>query len=443
MSLGALPALFAKAGQVVSPKFKLMTTDGVEVSLQQSTSETVPVIVLGGGVTVAAVLTLLARAGIPSYTICSRTDFVRRSRWYRELPMGGPASPDNLVELLEKVPLKRAVLMPCADDWLTAVAGLPSALAEPFPSSSPPGPVIEVLVYKWGFAQLLDQQAIPHPRTHLIDSLAGLASMPAANFQGAILKPLSSVDFSMKYGVKGFVVQSQNEALRIMGNLEFPIMLQEFIPGSPTAGYFLDGFVDRNGRICGMFARQRLRMSPPKLGNSTLMVSVELDQVAEAETSLRRLLGFLKYRGTFSAEFKRDERDGQLKLFEINARPWWYIEFAARCGVDVSSMAYRDALSLPVEAVKAYEVGRRCVFFVHDIRAWKEQRKHGKGESLWSWTRPWFGADGTPFHWNDPWPALAYARRLLNDHKVRRSREKTHELLQGESPQPVRRTPTI
>jgi D-aspartate ligase len=412
-----------KRGQVVSPKFKLMITDGVEVSLQQSTSETVPVIVLGGGVTVAAVLTLLARAGIPSYTICSRTDFVRSSRWYRELPMSGPASPDNLVELLEKVPLKRAVLMPCADDWLTAVAGLPSALAEPFPSSGPPGSVIEVLVYKWGFAQLLDQQSIPHPRTHLIDSLARLASMPAADFEGAILKPLSSVDFSMKYGVKGFVVQSQNEALRIMANLEFPIMLQEFIPGSPTAGYFLDGFVDRNGRICGMFARQRLRMSPPKLGNSTLMVSVELNQVSEAEASLRRLLGFLKYRGTFSAEFKRDERDGQLKLFEINARPWWYIEFTARCGVDVSSMAYRDALSLPVEAVKEYEVGRRCVFFVNDIRAWKEQRKNGKGQSLWSWTRPWVGADGTPFHWNDPWPALAYARRLLNDHKVRRNRE--------------------
>jgi D-aspartate ligase len=420
-----------------------MTKDRIEISPQQAPSGPVPVIVLGGGVTVAAVLTLLAQAGIPSYTICSRTDFVRRSRWYRELPLAGTFSPDNLDDWLGKLPFERAVLMPCSDDWLTAVAGLPSALAQRFPSSGLAASAIEVLVDKWGFAQLLEQQAIAHPRTHLIESLARLATMPASEFEGAILKPLSSVDFSSKYGVKGFVVESQNEALRIMADLDFPIMLQEFIPGPATAGYFLDGFVDRKGQVCGMLARQRLRMSPPKLGNSTLMVSVRLTEVAEAEKSLRRLLGFMKYRGTFSAEFKRDARDGQFKLFEINARPWWYIEFAARCGVNVCSMAYQDALGLPLEAVQRYEVGRRCVFFVNDLRAWREQRKDGEGESLWSWTRPWFGADGTPFHWNDPWPAVAYARRLLRDHKTRRNREKMHELLQRDSPRRVGRRPTI
>jgi predicted ATP-grasp superfamily ATP-dependent carboligase len=408
----------------------------VEKSPQQSASHPAPVIVLGGGVTVAAVLTLLAQAGICSYTVCSQSDFVRRSRWYRKLPSEATPSADNLAELLERLPIERAILMPCSDDWLTVVAALPASLAARFPFNGPLASTIRVLVDKWSFAQLLDQQAVPHPRTHLIDSLAQLAALPPHEFQGAILKPLSSVDFSMKYGVKGFVVESQSEALRIMGELEFPIMLQEFIPGPPTAGYFLDGFVDRDGRVCGLLARQRLRMSPPKLGNSTLMVSVPLAEVAEAEKSLRRLLGFLNYRGTFSAEFKRDQRDGQFKLFEINARPWWYIEFAARCGVDVCSMAYQDALGLPVEAVQKYEVGRRCVFFVNDIRAWKEQRKDGKGESLWSWTRPWFGADGTPFHWNDPLPAVAYARRLLRSHKVRRNRERMHELLQHDPAQP-------
>jgi len=402
-----------------------------------------PVIVLGGGVTVAAVLTLLAQAGIPSYAVCPRSDFVRRSRWYRKLPTAVTLSPDNLAAVLENLTIERAVLMPCSDDWLTAVAALPSSLTERFPSSGPSSSTIDTLIDKWNFARLLEQQAVPHPRTHLIASLAQLATLPGDEFSGAILKPLSSVDFSSKYGVKGFVVESQNQALRVMADLEFPIMLQEFIPGPPTAGYFLDGFVDRHGQVCGLLARQRLRMSPPKLGNSTLMVSVPLTEVAEAEKSLRRLLGFTKYRGTFSAEFKRDGRDGQFKLFEINARPWWYIEFAARCGVDVCSMAYQDALGAPVKAVREYRVGRRCVFFVNDLRAWREQRKDGQGESLWSWTRPWFGADGTPFHWNDPWPALAYARRLLNDHKVRRNREKMHELLLRESTQPVRRKSSI
>ncbi len=83
------------------------------------------------------VLTLLAEAGIPSYTVCSPTDFVRRSRWYRELPAANSFTPENLAAMLGKLPLPGAVLMPCSDDWLTAVAGLPKALAERFPSSVP------------------------------------------------------------------------------------------------------------------------------------------------------------------------------------------------------------------------------------------------------------------------------------------------------------------
>ena len=33
----------------------------------------------------------------------------------------------------------------------------------------------------------------------------------------------------------------------------------------------------------------------------------------------------------------------EFKILEINARPWWYVELASRCGVDVCTMSYRDA----------------------------------------------------------------------------------------------------
>jgi D-aspartate ligase len=407
----------------------LTTKLSVDAVAHQCLECTVPVIVLGGGITAAAVLTLLAQAEVPSYTIAPRGDFVARSRWHRDLPVSRvePAI-DNLPEFLEQLPLERAVLMPCSDDWALAVAALPGRLLARFPSSSPSADTLNILVDKWRLAEVLKREGIAHPRTRLIRSFQELSNVNSDEFRGAILKPLSSVEFAYKYGVKGFVVENQDEALIAMGRAEFPIMLQEFIPGPPSAGYFLDGFVDKRGKVCGLLARQRLRMSPPKLGNSTLMVTVEQSEVSPAADALKRLLGLLKYRGTFSAEFKRDERDGNFKLFEINARPWWYVEFASRCGVDVCSMAYRDALGYPVEAVGKYEIGRRCVFFVHDLRAWKEQQL--PRASLWSWIRPWFGADATPFHWNDPAPAIAYARKLIRDNKTKRVREKNNEEMQ-------------
>ena len=91
------------------------------------------------------------------------------------------------------------------------------------------------------------------------------------------------------------------------------------------------------------------------------MQSVPLSEVAPAAESLTALLDRLAYRGVFSAEFKKDSRDGQFKILEINARPWWYVEFASRCGVDVCTMSYRDALDLPVTSVTDYQAGRRCM----------------------------------------------------------------------------------
>jgi predicted ATP-grasp superfamily ATP-dependent carboligase len=152
-------------------------------------------------------------------------------------------------------------------------------------------------------------------------------------------------------------------------------------------------------------------MYPPSLGNSTLMVSLPAKQMEPVFEDLNLLFATTAYRGVFNAEFKLDSRDGQFKLIEINARPWWYIEFAAVCGVDVCSMMYRDAMGLPVETAGGYTVGRRCVLAVNDFLAWRQEG--GELRRLWGWTRPWWGAVSALFHWSDPGPGARYGWRIL------------------------------
>lgn len=381
--------------------------DSIRTPVQKATT---PIIALGSGVTLAATLNVLHRSGIPVYTLCPQSDFVRHSRWYRPLatPLANPR-PSDLEPLLQSLDLETAVLLPCSDDWLRAVAALPEELAKRFPCSTS-AKCVELLTDKWQFAQLLQRFAVLHPQTCLISSQEQFQALPDSLLDGAILKPLSSVDFATQYGVKGYLTSSREQAALRIAELELPIMLQEFIPGPPEAGYFLDGFRDREGRITAMFARRRLRMYPARLGNSTLIESIPLRTVHGALFPLQYLLEQIAYRGIFSAEFKFDERDRSFKLIEINARPWWYVEFASLCGVDVCTMAYRDALGLPVTAIHTYEVGRRCVFAVNDLRGWKEQGKNSF-TGLWSVLQRWFFSDSTPFHWNDPGPGLHYLRQ--------------------------------
>ena len=56
----------------------------------------------------------------------------------------------------------------------------------------------------------------------------------------------------------------------------------------------------------------------------------------------KRFLESIGYRGIGSAEFKRDERDGELKLIELNPRYWQQAALAERCGVNFPLAQYLD-----------------------------------------------------------------------------------------------------
>src|SRR5262249_26993514 len=96
------------------------------------------------------------------------------------------------------------------------------------------------------------------------------------------------------------------------------------------------------------------------------------------------------------------------KLLEVNARPWGLLALAARCGVDVCIMAYRDALGLPVDPVVSYEVGRHCV---HPAGQWRLVREGLRSPG--GWGRSLLGATQLVLCADDPLPAVADGARWL------------------------------
>jgi D-aspartate ligase len=375
-----------------------------------------PAIVLGSGIGTLGTLRLLRRAGIPAYALPAAPMIESRSRWLRGVPgaEGTLACAEALPALLERCALERAVLLPTSDALLRAVCALSPALAARFPSSTPALAVALQLTDKAQFASLLERLAIPAPRTLIAPDAANVAGFAGQKFEHLFIKPTDSAGFMRRYGVKACRVRDLSDARAQLQHLQregVPVIAQEYVPGPASAHYLLDGFASAGGQVQALFARRRLRMYPPDFGNSSYMVSVPLAEVDEAARSLRRILEAIGYRGIFSAEFKRDARDGQFKILEINARVWIYVEFAARCGVDVCTMAYRDALGLPLQAPPPYRDGARLVAPDTDIAA--AYHAWSKGQlTLWQWLRSWIGAQQPLFNWTDPRPALSEWRVL-------------------------------
>jgi predicted ATP-grasp superfamily ATP-dependent carboligase len=385
------------------------------------------VLALGSGVTLLGVVRTLGGQGMSVIALPDADRITRRSRWYHPAPQEfAGLKPNDLPRALSSLH-DSVVLMPCSDLWARTVSALPDDLRRRFPSSTAPVAALDILVDKARFGESLDRLGLPHPTTRFVRRLADLDGVRESAFESSFLKPVHSQQFFARFGVKAFRITGKSDArnrLQQCFSEGLDMMLQEYIPGPPTNHYFIDGFVDRHGEIKALFARQRLRMSPPDFGNSTLMVSIPLADVSSTVTTLKSLFTDISYRGIFSAEFKLDDRDETFNLIEVNARPWWYVEFAARCGVDVCTMAVRDALGEPVERVLDYITGRRCVFPYYDLHAARAARSAGK-LTLAEWTRSWLGAYQPIFRWSDPWPAFGEVGALAKQ-RLRKLGKRAH-----------------
>ena len=381
------------------------------------------VLALGSGLTLLGVVRVLAQSGIDVMALPDSPGPARKSRFFRPAPPSmARVTPAELPEALKKLPVF-TVLMPCSDAWVKAVAQLDAEVRTEYPASVPPVEAVDTVVDKNRFRRTLTLLDLPHPTTRALTSVDDLAGVPDDLLQRSFLKPVGSQEFFARFGVKAFRISDRADGTKrlaacIEGGLE--MMLQEYIPGPPTSHYFIDGFIDRSGVTRARFARQRLRMSPPDFGNSTLMKSVPLHAVGDAVRTLDALFAHLRYRGIFSAEFKRDERDGRFNLIEVNARPWWYVEFAARCGVNVCELAVRDALGRDVPTVTGYALGKRCVFPYYDLDAVRAERASGR-VNLLGWARSWLGPYQPVFRWTDPRPAVSEVVRLLRQRAARTS----------------------
>jgi predicted ATP-grasp superfamily ATP-dependent carboligase len=374
-------------------------------------------LVLGSGFTALGVLRNLAAAGVVAHLVIDAPDLTKSSRWYRPPPgaEGKKPTPGTLATFLEGLAIDRAVLVPCSDHWTVAAAGLPAALIHRFPRSLPTPSALVTLTDKAAFGDFCARAGIPRPDTWLIDHPEALGDLPEAAFRNAFLKPRDSQAFVARVGVKALHVADRADAIRLATHYAakgFKLILQRYVAGPASNHYFVDGFVDRQGDDSAVFVRRRLRMYPTDFGNSSYMVSVPPAEATPAVESVRRALAQLDYRGVFSAEFKRDADDGVFRVLEINARPWWYVRFAAQCGMNLCGRAYADALGQSPPPATAYRVGRGCMHVHYDYFACRELLRTGQ-VSRRSWLWSWLTSHKAAFEWNDPLPACVDVARIL------------------------------
>ncbi len=143
-------------------------------------------------------------------------------------------------------------------------------------------------------------------------------------------------------GHKGWIVRCRADFEELQTRLprnDHALIVQEIIPGPESNIALHCAYFDEKGRSQQSFTGRKLRQYPPGFGFASLVVSEDDEEAREIS---ERFLTAIGYYGIAASEFKRDPRDGQIKLIEINPRPSLWFGVTSEAGKHLALAAYRE-----------------------------------------------------------------------------------------------------
>lgn len=382
-----------------------------------------PALVIGGDDNGLSVARSLGRRGIPVHALgCSVA--VGRSRFARSIPpdqLGGAArarQPEAWLDWLlgrGTATLAGSALLPCNDAALELVARNRRALEAHYLLGEADSDAVLAMLDKLRTYELATGAAVPAPRVWAICSRSDLvAVLPELPYPCA-LKPRHSHLFQRHFEVKLLTAGSEAELLRGFDEAEklgLEMLVTEIIPGADDQYLSYWTYIPADGKPLFQFTKRKSRQYPIHFGMGTFHVSEWNAEVAELGLRFLRSAGL---KGIGIVEFKRDSRDGGLKLMECNARFTKANEIVVRSGIDLPLLVYNHVTGRPLPQTGGFREGVRLWFPLEDWKAFRAYRAHGEltlVDWLLSLCHRWHF---TLFHWSDPWPAVAYAgERLLS-----------------------------
>lgn len=393
-----------------------------------SAADAPPAVVLGGSYNSLSVTRTLGRQGIPVFALGDGAggSLVRNSRYLRDyVDVHSSATAAEEWAAWLDTAAAGAVLLPCSDTALEFLAEHREDLRRQghFPAAGADDVTLAMLDKERTYA-LARSVGVPAPRTAAPTSLEELREAAGRMSYPCALKPRHSHLFGRFYDCKALIAEDAaalESAFLLTSAQGLEMLVTEIVPGHDSEYCSYYSYLDADGTPLFHFTKRKLRQNPPGFGLGTYHVS---DWVPEAADLGLRFFTAIGLRGVGNVEFKRDSRDGKLKIIECNPRFTAADKLVQRAGVDMATISYRRALGLPVRPPSGFRTGVRQWHPLEDVRAYRAYRSLGELD-----TATWVSSLAHPlclplFDVRDPGPsadyasafrrrALRYARRRL------------------------------
>lgn len=373
-------------------------------------------LVVGGDHPGLAVARSLGRRGVPVIIIDDQPCISSFSRYVTRVVkvdniLDERKTVDAVLDVGRRFNLRDWVLIPTRDETVAAFSRYRPELADFFSVTTGEWEGIQWAWDKARTYELAETLGIPCPKTFVLKSASELPTLyprlPLA------IKPAVKENFFYATGAKAWRANTPEELNGLYAKAARQIkpeeiLIQEIIPGDGLEQYSWCAFA-RNGRTHSTLTARRLRQHPREFGRAaTYVETIDAPQIEECS---ERFIKAINYHGLVEIEYKRDHRDGQYKLLDVNARAWGFHALGRAAGVDFAWMLYADRLGLPIDPVRA-KPGVGWLRLLTDIPTAFSDMVHGY-LSVGTYLRS-LRSTGieSVFAWSDPLPAFADAAML-------------------------------
>lgn len=386
-------------------------------------------IVLDGTQHALSVARNLVRRGVTVYALTGPREGVRFSRhvrWLRLTDGSPPRSWERFLLGSDSDYLAGSVLLACSDEAINLIARNAEQLSRKFRIEEGDPDTRLCLLDKFRTYQTADAAGVPTVPYELVESFSQIKSVAERFRFPVIIKPLYSPDAAV-LGGKFIMARNREELFDKARCLDFStknlgarVLVMEFIPGGDDLLCSYYTYMDENGTPLVEFTKRLLRRSPMHTGIACYHVT---DWNPEVAALGRRFFQHVKLRGIGNIEFKRDLRDGKLKVIETNARFTAGDPIVSKSGIDFAAITYNRLTHRPVSVTRDYKVGLVFWLPAEDIRAFFQLRALGQITIL-QWLGSIVRAHKLPyFAWRDPMPSIyVNALRLVGLARMLRPR---------------------
>jgi predicted ATP-grasp superfamily ATP-dependent carboligase len=247
------------------------------------------------------------------------------------------------------------------------------------------------------------------PNTLTVRNRRDLALLQDFQFPCGI-KPVESHVFARRFRpfAKGTRVTTAEEAAGLLGPIVdegIAMLVTEMVEGTDECCSYY-AYLDERGNPLTEYTKRKLRVYPVGFGLGTYHLSEWQPDVAALGLQFCRAAGL---RGMANVEFKRDNRDGNLRIIECNARFTNAQEVVRRAGIDMGRLAYARAAGTPLPPVGSFRDNVGLLFLADDVRAFLEYRRRGELTTA-NWLRSLLRRQAPLFFdWRDPKPSFMNA----------------------------------